>query len=42
MTALDDIDYNFLRIVMDIFTDADYNSLRIVIVRNCIDCDNNS
>jgi len=43
MSALDDIDYNSLRIVMSIFTDEDYNSLRIVIAsNNCNGGDYNS
>ena len=42
MSALDDIDYNSLRIVVDIFTDADDNFLRIVIASNCNCCDYNS
>ena len=43
MSALDDIDYNSLRIEMDIFTDADYNSFRIVVEsNNCNGGDDNS
>ncbi len=42
MSALDDIDYNSLRIVMDIFTDGDHNSLRIVIASHCNGGDYNS
>jgi len=43
MSALDDIDYNSLRIEMSIFTDEDYNSLRIVIAsNNCNGGDYNS